>query len=283
MRRCQVTPKGIAQAIHEAVTSLEFFAETTMNENPFASPENVGTTVKSSGWSRGKKYLLGCGIVVALWAVFLLPMTRRAGDAARRTQCRNNLKTIGLALWNYNNRYGSFPPAYTVDSGGRPLHSWRTLILPFIEEEVLYSSIDLSRPWDDPANKAAFEKQPNVFRCPSLGGRPGLTTYLGVAGEGCFFHGSTSRRESEIKDGTSQTLMVIETPEDRAVPWMAPQDADQQMVLGLTADSELSHAGGFYAVFADGSATFISAGLPASVRSAVMTIAGNDTLGEHEY
>ena len=171
----------------------------------------------------------------------------------------------------------SFPPAYTVDSGGRPLHSWRTLILPFIEEEALYSSIDLSKAWDDPANKAASEKRPNVFCCPHLSDRPpGLTTYLGVAGEGFFFHASTGRRISDIKDGTSETLMVIETSEDRAVPWMTPQDAHQQMVLGLAEDSELSHIGGFNGLIGDGRVLFIGAGLSPDLRRRLMTIDNGD-------
>ncbi len=258
-----------------------------MNANPFASREELGTTASSSGWSSTTKYLLGGGIVFALLMFLLLPLGRRGGarEAARRTQCKNNLKQIGLALHNYHDAYGSFPPAYTVDSDGRPLHSWRTLILPFLEEQALYSSIDLSKPWDDLVNRTAFEKrsedsQLGHLRCPLLDDRPGFTTFVAVADEDCAFHGSTSRRISEIKDGTSETLMVIETSEDRAVPWMAPLDADPQMVLGLTADSELSHAAGVQGLFADGSVPFISAGLSSSVRSALMTIDGDDNVGE---
>lgn len=74
--------------------------------------------------------------------------------------------------------------------------------------------------------------------------------------------------------------MVIETSEDRAVHWMAPQDTDPQMVLGLTEDSELSHSGGFQGLLADGSVRFISAGLSPSVRSALMTIDGDDKVGD---
>ncbi len=253
-----------------------------MSSNPFSSPENADTTVKSSGLSTGTKYLLGCGIVVALLFFLLLPMGRRGGvrDASRRTQCKNNLKQIALALDNYHDEYGSFPPAYTVDSGGRPLHSWRTLILPFLEASAVYSSIDLSKPWDDPVNKAAFEKQPAVFRCPGFYGPSGLTTYLGVAGEGCVFHGSEVRRIRDITDGISDTLLVIETSEDRAVPWMAPQDADRQMFLGLTEKSDLSHLGGVNVAIADGSVRFCSYQLPSAARTALMTIAGNDKVGD---
>src|SRR5260370_743998 len=68
------------------------------------------------------------GVVIAL----LLPQTS-SREPARRSQCKNNLKQIGLALHNYHDVYGSFPPAYFVDASGKPMHSWRVLILPFLD------------------------------------------------------------------------------------------------------------------------------------------------------
>ena len=69
----------------------------------------------------------------------------------------NNLKQIALALLNYEQAHHALPPAYTVDAQGRPLHSWRTLILPYLDQESLYQTIDLSKPWNDPANAKALE------------------------------------------------------------------------------------------------------------------------------
>ena len=94
--------------------------------------------------------LLGCGgILVAL----LLPAVSAAREAARRTQCMNHLKQVALALHNYHDVFQAFPPAYTVDEDGKPLHSWRTLILPYLEQAALYEQIDLSKPWDAPENR----------------------------------------------------------------------------------------------------------------------------------
>src|SRR4051794_27921550 len=73
-----------------------------------------------------------------LFLMLMMPFTRNASGAARRAQCTNDLKQIGLALHNYESSFGVFPPAYTVDSAGRPLHSWRTLLLPYMEQEPLY-------------------------------------------------------------------------------------------------------------------------------------------------
>ncbi len=76
-------------------------------------------------------FLVCSGILAGL----LLPAVQAAREAARRVQCSNNLKQIGLALHNYNAAYKSLPPPYTVDANGQKLHSWRTLILPFIEQK----------------------------------------------------------------------------------------------------------------------------------------------------
>jgi type II secretory pathway pseudopilin PulG len=103
------------------------------------------------------------GILVAL----LLPAVRTARPAALRMQCTNNLKQIALALRNYESAFEALPPAYTVDSEGKPLHSWRTLILPYLERKQLYESIDLSKPWNDPANAAALKTGISEFRCPA--------------------------------------------------------------------------------------------------------------------
>ncbi len=68
------------------------------------------------------------GILIAL----LLPAVQAAREAARRSACSNNLRQIGVALHNYSDTYGCFPPAFTVDQQGQPMHSWRALILPYL-------------------------------------------------------------------------------------------------------------------------------------------------------
>lgn len=152
-------------------------------------------------------------------------------EGARRAQCVNCLKQIAVALHEYEERHGTLPPANTVDATGRPLHSWRTLILPFLEEEELYRRIDLNRPWDDPSNAAVAESMPHVYACPS--GLvpppqlpPGRTTYLAAVGpDACSLPGR-GRSRAEITSDPAATLLVIEANPSDAVPWMAPSDAD---------------------------------------------------------
>ncbi len=137
-----------------------------------------------------KKRPFGCGTVLAVVGIgvvlvaLMLPAVRRcAGEAARRSQCKNNLKQIALALHNYEAHYHALPPAYTVDGDGKPLHSWRTLILPYVDQQSLYSRIDLSKPWDDPANAEALTANvANSLHCPST---PGPAESHHVRRRGC--------------------------------------------------------------------------------------------------
>ncbi len=221
------------------------------------------------------KLLVVLGIIALLIAL-LLPATRSARPAARRAQCVNNLKQIALALRNYEQAHKALPPAYTVDAQGRPLHSWRTLILPYLEQEPLYQTIDLSKPWNDPANAKALETFLPVFRCPEAVRPQNTTTYLAIAApNGCLIP-KESRRLAEITDAHESTLMVIEADEENAVPWMAPVDADESLVMSLGPTTKLHHAGGTNACFVAGDVRFLKANTPAMVRRALISISGND-------
>ncbi|MBC8288680.1 MAG: DUF1559 domain-containing protein, partial [Planctomycetes bacterium] len=72
--------------------------------------------------------------ILAILTALFLPATRTPREASRRSQCKNNLKQIGIALHNYHEDHGAFPPAYTMDANGQPLHSWRTLILLYLAQ-----------------------------------------------------------------------------------------------------------------------------------------------------
>ena len=113
---------------------------------------NEPTKPKSSGGKFGLLHLLAVVGILGLLIAFFFPATRCNWPAARRMQCMNNLKQIALALHNYSSDYNALPPAYTVDVDGKPLHSWRTLILPYLEQQALYETIDMTKPWNDPAS-----------------------------------------------------------------------------------------------------------------------------------
>ena len=252
-----------------------------MSENSEPGPDPV-----SHAPQQGRS---GCGTVLTVFTVLgigallvalMLPAVRRAPEAARRTQCKNNLHNIALALHNYEADFHALPPAYTVDADGNPLHSWRTLILPYLDQLPLYETIDLSKPWDDPANAEACNTKMPVFHCPSDSCPQNHTTYLAsIASNGCF-RLTEPRLLSEITDGLSETLMVIEVPSEQSVPWMSPKDADEPLVLSIGPESKLAHTGGSHAALCDGSVRFLSTAMPAATRRALISVAGGDKVGD---
>ena len=93
-------------------------------------------------------------------------LTAPFAENAARSQCINNLKQIGLAMHNYHAMHKTFPPAYTVDKAGKPLLSWRVLILPYLEQDALYKEFHLDEPWDSEHNRALIDRMPATYRCP---------------------------------------------------------------------------------------------------------------------
>jgi hypothetical protein len=252
----------------------------TASGNPYEGSElNDGKTPQGRSVI-GTLLKLGGLVAIVVVIIALFPPVHRGREAGRRTQCKNNLKQIGLALHNYHDVYESFPPAYTVDDNGNRLHSWRTLILPYLEHSPLYDTIDLSKPWDDPVNTEAFKTTPYAYRCPSFNLPEFHTTYLALVGESLCFDPTRGRSLSEITDGTSNTLIVMEVALKNSVPWMSPQDADDQMFLSLNKDDEVAHMGGIQAALADGSVRFLSADLAAETRRALISINGKEIVGE---
>lgn len=220
--------------------------------------------------------ILCSGILFAL----LLPAIQAAREAARQSQCRNNLKQIGLALMMYESEWKSLPPAYLADADGKPMHSWRVLILPYLESADLYDQYDFSEPWDGPKNSRLLGRMPPVYSCPSHGTGAGLTTtdYAGVFGEHCVFRGDNPVRIADITDGTSNTLMVAEAT-GAGIPWMKPEDIDvsKHPLLGDKAGFSSHHPRGVCGLRVDGSVNLIEQTIFPAVLQALFTIDG----GEH--
>ncbi|QDU44463.1 hypothetical protein Mal52_29450 [Symmachiella dynata] len=223
--------------------------------------------------------------IVAMIVAILSPILRsndRGGHDHSRTHCINKLKNISLALHNYNNTYGGLPPAYTVDAEGKPLHSWRTLILPYLDQKELYEKIDLSKPWDDPVNAEAAATYISEYDCPSTYSEleRNRTVYLAVVTPESCIRPTKVRPISEVTDGLLNTLMVLEVPVKYAVPWMSPQDANLQLVLSSISGEDLQHSDGFNAGLADGRVKFLSSEISAATLRSLTTAAQGDVVGE---
>ncbi|NLF69693.1 MAG: DUF1559 domain-containing protein [Candidatus Anammoximicrobium sp.] len=222
--------------------------------------------------------LLACGgVLVAL----LLPATQAAREAARCSQCSNNLKQIALAFHNYHDVYKTFPPAYIPDENGQPMHSWRVLILPFLECQHIYNQYNFSEPWNSPGNLAATSQHVPAYSCPaSPASGPGSleTSYMVVTGPNTVFEGSKACQFREILDGTSNTILVVEVA-GTGVNWAEPKDLDASTLVyplgtpgGMTPASH--HPGGLNVALCDGSVRFIAYAVSPQVFRALITKAG---------
>ncbi len=223
------------------------------------------------------------GILVAL----LLPAIQPAREAARRTECVNNLRQIGLAFHNYNAVHKTFPPAYIPDEDGKPMHTWRVLILPYMEEQALYERYNFDEPWDSPGNQAVTNTVIPAYSCPSCpptGDALGSTetNYMVITGPGTVFDGAKAASLAEIKDGTSNTILVVEVV-GTGVNWAQPVDLDignMQFpnIAGGSAGPDSHHPGGLNAVLCDGSVRFLSEAMDPQVLDALITKGGNEMI-----
>jgi prepilin-type processing-associated H-X9-DG protein len=261
-----------------------------MHDNPFQSPASSEHQPPKPAWGvPWGKILLGLVLLVLVIAL-TLPAVRGPRSHAYRLSCRSQLKQISAALEQYAEKHGAYPPAYTVDENGNRLHSWRTLLLPYLEEQALYDKLDLTKPWDDPVNAAAFKTIVGVYQCPvaSFDSDMNMTTYLAVVSPQSILRGDKSATKAEITDGLDKTVIVIEVPEDKAVLWMSPQDADEATFVDFMRDANAapnpeqaprwSHTGAIsHALFADGHIEDITPeDKTAAERRALITIAGGD-------
>lgn len=219
--------------------------------------------------------------VVVLLAVGVWKVTA-AREAARKSNCRGHLKYLALALHNYADTYGTFPPVYTVDDSGRPLHSWRTLLLPFVDQLALYKRLDLSKPWNDPVNQFAHHIGIEAYACPS--GDPSRTTYHAVATADSVLRVERSLAPGEIRDKPGDTLMVIEVNPEQAVHWMAPEDSGAEFLRVFDRNTRGTHGQGFglfHAILADGSIVTFDFHLTAADRAGLATAAAGDPVTPH--
>jgi type II secretory pathway pseudopilin PulG len=254
-----------------------------MNDKRSTRPRTMSDLLSGRQGLSLVEFLVVLGVIVVLIAFLLPPVTRGSRPAARRTVCKNNLKQIGLALHRYESKYGVLPPAYITDDRGKPLHSWRTLILPQFQDprlDELYRSIDMSRPWDDPVNAKAAQTPVAVYHCLEAAGAGNLATYVALLGDDSCLRTKLPRKMADITDGTSNTIMLVEVPVEQAVPWMSTEDMSDASLYGIGPKSRLPHSGGIHVCLADGTIRFISASLDMQTRRSLVTASANDQLPE---
>jgi len=251
----------------------------TLPENPYRTPDASNGSIKSKFWSR----LCTAGIVFAILFVLiglLLPAQRRACEEGWRIKCQDNMRTLGLALHKYYKVHNSYPPAFTVDADGKPLHSWRTLILPYLGKRyaAVYAKIDLSKPWDDRANEAARLARVPIFECPSAHIPSGSTTYLAIVTPDSCIRPERGRTFDEIVDGLENTIVVCDVPFTHAVPWMSPQDTNLEFLLSHSLKSREQHPMVLNLLYCDNHVNSLSVLTEKAVLNALVTVDGGEEI-----
>jgi prepilin-type N-terminal cleavage/methylation domain-containing protein/prepilin-type processing-associated H-X9-DG protein len=116
--------------------------------------------------------------IIGILVGILLPAVQAAREAARRMQCSNNLKQIGLALHNYESAHRAWPAQSSGPTPGKDFRarrgSWFTSSLPYLEQDGLFQSFNPALHWHDVGNLAAVSAPVSAFRCPSVPDRKGF-------------------------------------------------------------------------------------------------------------
>ena len=183
---------------------------------------------------------------------------------------------------------GHLPPAFVADGDGRPMHSWRVLLLPFLDQSALYNAYNFAEPWDGPNNRKLADKVGSIYRRP--GDEPGstLTQFVAVVGEETVFPGARSIKVDEITDGTAKTILFVEVA-DSDIPWMEPRDlAFDRMPMRVNAPG--THApriGSTYPdvriAFADGSIRRIKDAIAPKTLRALLTAKGGEVVEDGDW
>ena len=147
---------------------------------------------------------------------------------------QNNMKLIGIAFHTFYEIFGHFP---AVDSNGDPKNqgrttglSWRVYLLPYLEEHILFNQFKLDEPWDSPHNKKLISKMPAVFANPNSknsreSGKTSMHVFVGKNNTPFGLHNGSvaiGSKFSDIKDGTSHTLLAVVAGDDKAEFWTKP-------------------------------------------------------------
>lgn len=254
-----------------------------------------------------RKVLLAVAATVVGLAVMVLLVVavQQAREAARRMQCSNQLKQIGLALHNYHDTYRSLPPTGLIG------HSWRVRVYPFMEASSYLNSYRFEETWNSDWNRTlefrrlpgkkimTEEEEPDlwkinpdansiasgIWQCPSDNElKSTYTGYLMLVGPDAFGLPDRGRSFDEFTDSASLTIAVAEYA-DHDISWLQPKDFDTETMSFRINDPDKPsisshHPGGPIVVFVDGSVRQLSPDLPPEVLKAMITINGGERIVE---
>ncbi len=170
-----------------------------------------------------------------------------------------------------------------ADADGKPMHSWRVLILPFMQEEKcrdVYDHYNFAESWDGPKNRLLADKIDPVFYCPSSEADRTQTGYVAVVGPETAWAGPNPTKKS-ITDGQSKTISVVEA-NGSGIHWMEPRDVTFEdaargiNVPGIKSGISSPHNGGAFVLMCDGAVHFLNDDIPLNTLSGLLTKSGGE-------
>lgn len=239
------------------------------------------------------------GLLSPVWLIFAVPSGGHPPWAYDLNECSSRLSQISRAIQQFEWEQHHYPPAFIPDADGRPMHSWRVLILPYLPRRDarngladktyadVFSQYRFDEPWDSP-NNAAIADLVDAYQCPALQRNKSVpstaTPYLAVVGNNACWPGAGSRAPEEFRDGRARSLCLIEaTPIDN---WMEPKDISADEAIEYLASDRSIHRApatttwwdnsrplGRRAVMADGHTELVEVNQPRSVAAAVVDVA----------
>lgn len=215
--------------------------------------------------------------VVGVLVAIVLPAVQQVRESARRTQCKNHLRQIGVALQNHHTQFGHFP------QDGLNGYGFGAFLLPHLDRSPLYNRINpltSSLSSGASAQSGTTDTVLEVFRCESFNGTDrldpsgfGRSNYLGNV------HLLSQQTElTDVVDGESNTIAVGETKSDYA--WAVPGAGKCDAPPNSGGSYGSAHGGGAQFVLCDGAVRFISNNIDRGTFLAIGTIAGNEPVGE---
>ena len=238
--------------------------------------------------------------IAAMLVAILLPAVQAARGAARRTQCGNNLRHIGLALLSHHEAVNAFPVGgIEWRSSNKPEArqlAWSAFLLPYLEEQATYDLLNLDTAFDSVENALGAATILSVYICPSnrrgerLAKGRGPCDYGGINGERLTSPNSPPKGTmlydipisiEHIKDGVSNTLIVAEDSQFLDGQWINGRNIfDQGFPINAAPpfenDIRSEHFGGALGVFADASVHFLAETMENEVLASLCTRAGNE-------
>ena len=249
--------------------------EPTKTKAPSASKEK-------RGWMPA---MIGAAIVAFLFfltattVVFLWPQLNRSIQRAAQGRDLDNMKSIAAALNTYADRYGTYPPPVVFDSVGKPLYSWRVLILPFLGYEELYKQFELNRSWDSPANSNLHRAMPSEYASPNSpdASSNNETNYVLITGPGTLFPPSGPLSPKNLD---KPTLLLVETKNNTT--WCQPGDIDigRRFRVGNKPMVDVGglHKSSFTAMTVDEEGMRIPSNVPQNVLDSLVTPNGGENV-----